>query len=107
MNLEELNNNISILLKPYDNKELTPRQQHAKDTVLACQTKIHELVEEWHRIKNVSSINFAEAARRGLEAKIVNEKNTKLKKELEALKKANEELTEQNEELKKNLGQCI
>jgi len=103
MNLEELNNNISILLKPYDNKELTPRQQHAKDTVLACQIMIRKLCEVIDDKDEALAINSRAYLKLGIEKAKAESKLGSMLVELEALKKANEELTEQNEELKKNL----
>jgi len=103
MNLEELNNNISILLKPYDNKELTPRQQHAKDTVLACQIMIRKLCQVIDDKDEALAINNRAYLKQGIQLKKAESKLASMLVELESLRQTSKELEEQNEELKKNL----
>lgn len=105
MNLEELNNNIDIVLKPYDNRnDLNPRQQHAKDTLLGCRLMIKKLCEVIDSKDEALAINSRAYLKLGIQKTKAEGKLGSMLVELEALKKANEGLTEQNEELKKNLA---
>lgn len=104
MNLTELINNIDIVCKPMDNKkDLTPLQQHAKDTVLACEMMIRKLCEVIDDKDEALAINNRAYLKQGIQLKKAESKLASMLVELESLRQTSKELEEQNEELKKNL----
>lgn len=103
MNLTEIQNNILLVVNPMQGKPLSPKQQHAKDTLTACFNAIGKLSDVVVNKDEQLEINYREVIKLQLENTKLKRQGFDMEKELESLRNELKEVYEQNEELKKNL----
>lgn len=103
MTLKELHNNIDIVLKPFDNKNLNPIQQHAKDTLIGCKAMVIKLCDVIEEKDEQLTINYEAYTKQAIDVKRLERKVMDLENELRLLKKDNKDLQYQNDKFKENL----
>jgi len=104
MNIKEVINNIDIVCKPMDNRtDLTPVQQHAKDTLHASRLTIAKLSQIIEEKDEHLRINYGAYTKQAIDLKREQKKVIDLESRIKVLMQDIKDLKHQNEEFKKNL----